>query len=154
MPIYADPLLGDNASLLPETAFQVFAAGLEFELSESGIWEFGSVQIVCNTVISQDRLLQAEFAPRHGGDMVRLKISLETGGWIRAVISAASFEYRFYIERVYEEWDVWPPCSSGHGDAPGRIGKRLSWAQVETAAWPGLQTPDGGPLATIGPAVE
>lgn len=151
-PIFADPLLGDEAYLLPETAFQIFADMLEFELAETGIWELGSVQFVCNSVVAQSLLLEAEFAPLHGGATVQLSVSLEPEGWIKAVISAAPGEYAFYIERTYEEWDVWPTLSSGRGDAPGRIGKRLSWAQIEVAAWPGLHSPDGGPFATIEPA--
>ncbi len=71
-----------------------------------------------------------------------IEFSADGSGWLLAVARVGGSEvFRAYIERVYEEYEVWPP---GAGAAPfeaegGRIGKKASWISLRTEFWPILQ---------------
>lgn len=62
-------------------------------------------------------------------------------GWIRAVATVGGTEvFRGYIERQYEEYDVWPPgATDPKAEEPGRLGKHLMWASLDSAVWPGIK---------------
>ena len=47
----------------------------------------------------------------------------------------------FFLEQPYEEYEFFPAGHSGEASpmaAPGRIGKRLTWAQIRAADWPSI----------------
>lgn len=59
-------------------------------------------------------------------------------GWLVLAAEHEGVEvFRGYIERIYEEYEVWPPGSDGEGvESPGRIGKKKSWTSLVASAWP------------------
>jgi hypothetical protein len=71
-----------------------------------------------------------------------LDLTARSDGWVEGVVSIDGREMlRFFLERPYEEYEFFPPGHSGNAppmEAPGRIGKRLTWAQVRAADWPSL----------------
>lgn len=79
-----------------------------------------------------------------------LVFSADPSGWIVAVATIGSREvFRAYVERNYEEYEVWPPDAGAipvAGKEPGRIGKHATWVSLNAAAWPVLRpvaNPDG-----------
>jgi hypothetical protein len=71
-----------------------------------------------------------------------LNLTARSDGWVEGVVSIEGRErLRFFLERPYEEYEFFPPGHSGTAspmDAPGRVGKRLTWAQLRAADWPSL----------------
>ncbi|SFZ84182.1 hypothetical protein SAMN02983003_1864 [Devosia enhydra] len=52
-----------------------------------------------------------------------------------------------FLDRPYEQYELWPPHAEGDCEAPGHVGKRLSWVGFDAAAWPVLKplaNPYGG----------
>lgn len=74
----------------------------------------------------------------------RIELSIAPSLWVRAdvYLSGAWFE-RGWIERCYEECEIWPDGADGivgplvSDDPPGRISKRGYWVQFDTSQWPG-----------------
>jgi hypothetical protein len=62
-------------------------------------------------------------------------------GWIRAIATVGGDEvFRGYIERRWEEYEVWPAgATDDKAEEPGRLGKWLMWASLNSAAWPGIK---------------
>lgn len=142
-------MMGGDASLSPEVAFHIFVNGLELGLEASKSWKLGNLQFGCSGIETSGQFLEADFVSDDGQKRARFQVSLDQTGWIKAAVSATHAEIIFYIERTYEEWDIWPANSAGQGEAPGRISKRFSWAQFEAVSWPEFSPPDGGQFITI-----
>lgn len=69
-------------------------------------------------------------------------LAARSDGWVEGVVSVDGLEVlRFFLERPYEEFEFFPPGHSGEAppmEAPGRMGKRLSWAQIRAEDWPSM----------------
>jgi hypothetical protein len=69
-------------------------------------------------------------------------------GWIRAIATVGGAEvFRGYVERHWEEYEVWPAGATDvKAEEPGRLGKWLMWASLNSLAWPGIKAVanDGG----------
>lgn len=142
-------MMGGEVSLLPDVAFQVFVNGLGLELAATKNWKLGNHRFVCIDVKTSGQFLEAEFLFDDGQKHAHLQVSLASTGWINAAVTTAKGEIIFFIERTYEEWEIWPTNSTGQGDAPGRISKRFSWAQFEAESWPEFSPTDGGQFITV-----
>jgi hypothetical protein len=61
-------------------------------------------------------------------------------GWVRAVATVGGREvFRGYVERHWEEYEVWPAGATDEkAEEPGRLGKHLMWASLNSVAWPGI----------------
>jgi hypothetical protein len=77
----------------------------------------------------------------------RIALSIAPSLWIRAdVYRDDAWFARGWIERCYEECEIWPDASEGavgplvSDDPPGRISKRGYWLQFDTAQWPGYES--------------
>lgn len=75
-----------------------------------------------------------------------IKLSVAPSLWVRAdVYLAGAWFGRGWIERCYEECEIWPDGADGivgplvSDDAPGRISKRGYWVQFDTLQWPGYE---------------
>lgn len=147
-PIYSEPLLGDDAFLEPEQALKLFCHQLKGQLEITGQWSVSRHEVTCIEVILRDRTLEARFLDKAGRNPILMGVTLEAN-WICIVLSHAAATHEFFVERVYEEWEVWPSGSLGKGEAPGRIGKRMQWAQLELASWPALAVLAENGLVTI-----
>lgn len=72
-----------------------------------------------------------------------LRLAVDPSGYLRAIVELAGAEiWRGYIDRPYEELDIWPPGAIfpalRTAEAPGRIGKRLTWLVLDQKPWPAL----------------
>ena len=77
----------------------------------------------------------------------RIELSVAPSLWVRAdVYLAGAWFGRGWIERCYEECEIWPDASDGvigplvADDPPGRISKRGYWVQFDTSQWPGYES--------------
>lgn len=147
-PIYSEPLLGDEAFLDPEQALRLFCHQLKAQIEISRRWLVGSIEFMCPDVVLRDNRLSAQFMDISKREIGTLSVELE-GQWIRLEFTGATFKQQFYAERVYEDWELWPAGSAGMGDAPGQIGKRMQWAQIEAKAWPALDRLAGNGTITV-----
>lgn len=81
---------------------------------------------------------------------VRLDIAVHASGWVQASIAVEGHAPRcFFIERVYEEFAIWPPDSSCEAIESGRMGKNASWVQLEADHWPDLAALAEGRFVTL-----
>jgi len=79
----------------------------------------------------------------------RIELSVAPSLWVRAeVYLDGKWFGRGWIERCYEECEIWPDASDGvigplvADDPPGRISKRGYWVQFDTTQWPGYVSAD------------
>lgn len=77
----------------------------------------------------------------------RIELSIAPSLWVRAdVYLGDTWFARGWIERCYEECEIWPDGADGvigprvEDDPPGRISKRGYWIQFDTAQWPGYES--------------
>jgi hypothetical protein len=64
-------------------------------------------------------------------------------GYVRVTARRGGVDLiRAWLDRPYEEYDLWPSGAvfpeRRTEDAPGRIGKRLSWIVLDSRVWPAL----------------
>ena len=131
--IYGEPLLGDAAFLEPEQALQLFCLQLKSQFEINPFWQAGTFKAECVNAAMREDGFQAMFQVVDTLEKVSLDVGL-SDGWICATIGFEGFNYRFFIERVYEDWEVWPPKSSFSGDSPGSISAKMHWAQFDLSA--------------------
>jgi hypothetical protein len=68
-----------------------------------------------------------------------LRLQADPSNWVRAdVFVEGTPVFTGFFDRVYEEFDIWPPGASGEGEAPARIGKRMNWVGLSIEPWPRL----------------
>lgn len=77
----------------------------------------------------------------------RIELSIAPSVWVRAdVYLDDAWFARGWIERCYEECEIWPDASDGlvgplvSDDPPGRISKRGYWLQFDTSQWLGYES--------------
>jgi hypothetical protein len=56
---------------------------------------------------------------------------------IEAMRGGASI-FRAYLDRPYQEFELWPAGAAKSDDSPGRMGKRRNWLSLDVEAWPAL----------------
>ena len=149
-PIYGEPLLGDEAFLEPVQALQLFCSQLECLLDINPLLTIGAVKIECIKTAVSDEGLQAKFLVNDTQAQASLNIVL-AGDWICATVEFERSHFRFFIERVYEDWEVWPPQASAEGDSPGTVGAKLHWVSLDVSAWNGLSRETERQFLTVEP---
>ena len=83
---------------------------------------------------------------------VVLDMSVHPSGWIEARVTVGDHApYSFFIERIYEELEIWPAGSPCEATDSGRMGKRCTWVQLEAAHWPDLAFLAEGSFITASP---
>jgi hypothetical protein len=77
----------------------------------------------------------------------RIELSIAPSLWVRADVYRNNVWFgRGWIERCYEECEIWPDAADGiigpkvEDDPPGRISKRGYWVQFDTSQWPGYES--------------
>jgi hypothetical protein len=111
----------------------------------SPIWKDRAGQDVA---VSVTRETQQDALITLGGALEgRIELSVAPSLWVRAdVYLAGAWFGRGWIERCYEECEIWPDASEGivgplvSDDPPGRISKRGYWVQFDTTQWPGYES--------------
>lgn len=78
----------------------------------------------------------------NGAFEARIELSISADHWVCAEVFAGdALTQRAWIERAYEECELWPDGADGvigagvSDDPPGRIGKRGDWMQIDTLQW-------------------
>lgn len=72
----------------------------------------------------------------------KIALSVDPSGWVRAELEMDGLgRVCAWVERGYEEFELWPNGSDGvlrdpaRDEPPGRIGKRITWIELERARW-------------------
>lgn len=94
-------------------------------------------------VISHDTRQASVIALVLGTAEIRLELALDPSGYVRATAQLGGAElFRGYADRPYEELDIWPAGAAfpprRPEDAPGRMGKRITWLVLDSKTWPAL----------------
>lgn len=142
-PHYWDLLTGADESMNPLEAVRWVLADLATVPARYPRWlldddsgrEF-TLQVLADGPGDELRLgLSAE------GLSVDISCSRDASGYVRLVARVAGREvFVGYLDRPFEEYDIWPPGAAfaprRTEEAPGRIGKRMSWIVLDSRAWP------------------
>jgi hypothetical protein len=69
-----------------------------------------------------------------------ITFTADPSNWLRieAVINSATV-FLAYLDRPYEEHELWPADATKTPEGPGRMGKRRNWVSLDTEAWPVLK---------------
>ena len=101
---------------------------------------FQEMPIVIDAVSAQKR--SGRITGKCADCMFALVLTARTDGWVEGAVSVNGRNVlQFFLDRPYEEFEFFPPGHSGQASAvepPGRIGKRLTWAQLRAADWPSI----------------
>lgn len=151
-PYHHDAVYGDDFIATPEYTLAALAHRLSGVLEFDGPWTLGDWHVVATRTGKSDGSgpFEAGFRATRdpGGETVdvALHIAVHASGWLEARLTLGSGQqHAFFIERVYEEFDIWPPLSPCTADEAGRMGKRCSWVQLKAEFWPELAGfADGG----------
>lgn len=73
-----------------------------------------------------------------------IALAPDPSGWVLVTCHMDGRErFRAYLDRVWEEYEFHPPGAAnsqqGNADAPGRIGKRRNWINIDVRLWPALE---------------
>lgn len=143
-PIYGDAI-GGRDDVPPEEAVPWFIGNFVGSARISGDWVLDNEPPL---PIRLRAIGPAAIGFACAGVEGELRFSPEPSGWIVAVATIDGREaFRGYIERIYEEYEVWPPGAGAAPilEEPGRIGKHESWCSLSIRGWPEL-----APLANAG----
>lgn len=147
-PVYSEPLLGDDAFLEPQEALHLFCHQVKVQLEISRHWLVGLHSVECFEAVNRNSSLQCRFLAGPERLAVSLSVFL-ADDWICATVSTEVSSTAFFVERSYEDWEVWPAGSAAEGDSPGSISRRMHWVQLDPAAWPILEKLNASKLVTI-----
>ena len=72
-----------------------------------------------------------------------LRLDVDPSGWVRAEALLGEMSvFLGFIEKVWEQYDIWPAGGAitqpRDAEAPGRIGKRRNWLNLDSRLWPTL----------------
>jgi hypothetical protein len=64
----------------------------------------------------------------------------DPSGWLRIEATCGgAVVFRAFLDRVYQEFELWPSGAAKSDEAPGRMGKRRNWLSLDVEAWPALK---------------
>ncbi len=143
-PLYADAIAGDD-NVPPERAIPWLIDCLVSAAKWFPDWIAEDMRVTARLHATGPGRIGFEADGMRGV----IELSADESGWLVAVARVGEAElFRGYIERPYEEYEIWPPhADAAEGDAPGRIGKRVTWISFAASAWPALAplaNPEGG----------
>lgn len=157
-PTYAQPIGGDDCFLEPTAMLDELVSLLTVSLDIERSWSVAGCKIEITAIgqrsycqpLSVD-FLASRHDVKHGGV---LHLSIHKSGWIEAGVTVGALSQHVFIERIYEEFEIWPPGSPCTATDSGRMGKRCAWVQLQAAHWPDLAFLADGPFITIDPAPD
>lgn len=141
-PIHNEPISGEE-SVPPADMLATLTSLLSTALDLDGPWVVGGwqVSLVGKRQPECSDPLEADFRATDGKDDigVTLRIEVHPSGWLEAHVTVdGGAQKTFFIEHVYEEFEIWPPGSPCEAIDSGRMGKRCRWVQLEAQFWPDL----------------
>lgn len=150
---FYDAMAGGDVQEPADMVVQILSWVLGGEVHPGVSWTLGAWKVTPNEVrLGRDEIL-IEFAAAMPGYPPRvgtLEIGVHSSGWLVAVVDIPPFPPEpFFIERVYEEFDIWPPDSPCEDLDCGRMSKRGRWLQLKPEYWPHLAFLARGSLITL-----
>lgn len=93
--------------------------------------------------LSHEKQRSGVVSLRYGTMDIRLGFAVDASGYVCVTAELAAVEvFRGYIDRPYEELDIWPAGAEfaprRTEEAPGRMGKRLTWLVLDGKVWPAI----------------
>lgn len=89
---------------------------------------------------------RARIAFSAGGREGAIALEADPSGWLRVEVSMNGAEvFRAFVDRPYEEYELWPPAAEKANESPGHMGKRRNWLSLHADTWPVLR-----PIANAG----
>lgn len=143
-PIFFNLLTGRAAEMpdaLREPGFLIDELARDVEWWPDWLLDDDSQQAIRLRVIehaSEQRLVVGFEAGSQEGTIT---CTPDLSGYLRVVVHVAGAEYlTLYAERIWEEFDLWPPGATAGTEeaAPGSMGKRRNWVSISAAGWPVL----------------
>lgn len=141
------PILNDaftaQEDIPPQETLMTLCDRLSFALGFDRSWVVGGWQISLVEVRHPEYTdpLEADFRIAKDAQETgaALRVDVHPSGWIEARVTIEGVgEKSFFIEHVYEEFEIWPPGSPCTAEDSGRMGKHCSWLQLEAEFWPDL----------------
>jgi hypothetical protein len=138
------PILNDSftatENIPPGETLTTLCHRLSFALGYDGPWVVGGwrVSLVEMRQAEYTDPLEADFRIAKDGREMRaaLRVDVHPSGWIEARVTIEGVgDKSFFIERVYEEFEIWPSGSPCTAIDSGRMGKRCAWLQLEAEFW-------------------
>lgn len=104
---------------------------------------------VALSVIAHEARRRAVISFSAGAGRGRIVATPDATGYLRfevAMEDAGAVVLVAYVERVWEEYDLWPPgaVAAFGEEPPGRMGKHRNWVSMAVDAWPVLAEVTGG----------
>lgn len=138
----------------PETADEMKAAidRIGFEAEHFPHWviddgPFGGLAITLS-LIDRDWGKPTTLLAETGQGDAWIVAEPDPSGFVRVSVDWRGVRvFTAFLDRPYEQYELWPPDAEGEGEAPGYVGKRMSWVGLDAAAWPvlaPLANPYGG----------
>lgn len=134
-PIFADAIAGHD-DVPPARAVPWLIDSLVFAARAFPDWIVDDVGIPVRLHVAGPSSIAFETNGARGV----IELSAVESAWLVAVARIGETELaRFYVERPYEEYELWPPHAGlAEGEAPGCIGKRATWISFGTGSWLGV----------------
>ena len=98
-------------------------------------------------LIAHEAEMHAKISWSTGDATGTLSAAPDPSGWLVVMAETNGAEvFRAYIDRPYEEYELWPADSGAPegAEAPGRASKRVFWVSLNADAWPSLEPLAGG----------
>ena len=157
-PTYAQPIGGDDCFLDPTAMLDELANLLTVSVGVDRSWivRDWTILVVAIGQRSCGQSLSVDFKASRKNDEhdATLNLSVHPSGWIGARITVGALSRHVFIERIYEEFEIWPPGSPCTAKDSGRMGKRCTWVQLQADHWPDLAALADGLFITINPASD
>lgn len=155
-PFHCEPIAGEDHAVSPQYTLDGLALRLSTVLELDAPFAIGGwlVHVGEQKPRRYGEPFSATFLAEHieTGEKrpVRLDIAVHPSGWVEAVVAMEGMDpASFFIERIYEEFGLWPPDSACEAIDSGRMGKNASWVQLEAEHWPGLVALAAGRFITL-----
>jgi hypothetical protein len=101
----------------------------------------GSQRRIRLTLVAHDPGERAVIGFAVGSVAGRVTATPDPSGYLRIMVEVAGAVVLVaFAERVWEEYDLWPPGAvAGFGEEPpGRMGKHRNWLSISASGWPVL----------------
>jgi hypothetical protein len=91
------------------------------------------------SLISYERMTM-EIGFRAGAHAGVITFTADPSGWLRIEADMNGGQvFLAFLDRPYEEHELWPANATRGPEGPGRMGKRRNWLSLDTDVWPALK---------------
>ena len=143
LPSWFDALTGGKDDPHGAAAFALDSFADAIRIAPEWQLETGSTGTIALRILSHrpGERLEA-LAELHGAE-ARILLAADGSGWLSIAAFVDRREiFRALLDRPWEEYEFWPDAQAVSprrtSEAPGRIGKRRNWINIQVSAWPQL----------------